>query len=106
MGWWKVGLFAGGMLTSAVIAGASKSKTVRDAAVKATAAVLDCNDKIQAYTQNVIDDADDLRAEAERQRKIDAAVEERLAELEGGIREEVEAEVDGKPAKKRSRSAK
>ncbi len=100
MGWTRALFFAGGMVAAGALKLASQSKTLRKAAVNATAIALDANDAIQEATQNLMDDADDLRAEAERQRKIDAAVAERMAEIEEGVREEVVAEVDGKPAKK------
>ncbi|MBQ9020766.1 MAG: hypothetical protein IJ113_01955 [Eggerthellaceae bacterium] len=100
MGWTKALFFVGGMAAAGLAKIASNSKTIRSAAVNATAVVLDANDAIQEATQSLMDDADDVRAEAERQRKIDAAVAERIAKIEEGIREEVIAEVDGKPAKK------
>lgn len=43
--------------------------------------------------------ASDLRAEAERERQVDAAVQQRLGELEAGIREEVVAKMNGTAAK-------
>lgn len=43
--------------------------------------------------------ASDLRAEAERERQVDAAVQQRLGELEVGIREEVVAKMNGTAAK-------
>ncbi len=106
MGWTKALFFAGGVVAAGLAKLASSSKTVRSAAVTATAKVLDANDAIQEATQNIMDDADDVRAEAERQRKIDAAVAERMAKLEEGIRDEVIAEIDGKPVKKTSSRAK
>lgn len=43
--------------------------------------------------------ASDLRAEAERERQVDAAVQQRLGELGAGIREEVVAKMNGTAAK-------
>lgn len=100
MGWTKALFFVGGMAAAGIAKIATSSKAFRNAAVAVTAKALDANDAIQEATQSLMDEADDVRAEAERQRKIDAAVAERLAKVEEGIREEVEAEVDGKPAKK------
>lgn len=99
MGWSKALFFAGGVVAAGAVKLASQSKTVRKVAVNATAMVLDANDAIQEATQNIMDEADDVRAEAERQRKIDAAVKERLASVEDELRSEVEAQVDGKDAK-------
>lgn len=106
MGWTRALLFVGGAVAAGIVNLATKSPTVRSAAVSATARVLDMNDAIQAGTQSIMDEADDVRAEAERQRKIDAAVSERMAKLEEGVREEVTAVVDGKTTKKRSSRSK
>ena len=100
MVWTKALLFVGGAVAAGLVSAATKSPAVRSAAVSATAKVLDMNDAVQAGAQSLLDEAADVRAEAERQRKIDAAVAERMAKLEGDIREEVEAVVDGKPARK------
>lgn len=94
--WKKALLFVGGAVAAGVVNIASKSTAVRSAAVSATAKALDASDAIQATTQSIMDEADDVRAEAERQRKIDAAVAARIAEYEEKVREEVVAEVDGK----------
>lgn len=104
MSWTKIGLFAGGVVAGAVVKLATETPLVRQAAVGTVAKVLEINDGVQKVTQDIMDEADDVRAEAVRQRKIDAAVAERMAELESGIREEVVAEVDGKPARKTTRS--
>lgn len=108
MGWTKALLFVGGAAAAGLASIAARSKTLRNAAVNVTAMAMDANEAIQATTQSIMDEADDVRAEAERQRKIDAAVAARLAELEEGIREDVTAEVDGtkKPAARSSRSKK
>lgn len=96
MSWTKALLFVGGAAAAGIVNIASKSTAVRNAAVSVTAKALDAGDAISATTQSILDEADDVRAEAERQRKINAAVAARVAELEEGIREEVTAEVDGK----------
>lgn len=100
MVWTKALLFVGGAAAAGIVNLAAKSPTVRSVAVNATAALLDVGDAIQAGTQSIMDEADDVRAEAERQRKIDAAVAERMAKVEEDIREEVVAAIDGAPAKK------
>lgn len=94
MSWGKVGLFAGGVAAALIVQAAGKSKKVRDTAVNGLAACMVANDNLQAGAQSIVDDASDLRAEAERERKIDAAVKQRLDELEAGIREEVVAKMD------------
>ena len=73
MSWGKVGLFAGGVAAALIVQAAGKSKKVRDAAVNGLAACMVANDNLQAGAQSIVDDASDLRAEAERERKIDAA---------------------------------
>ena len=49
---------------------------------------------VQSVAQDIVDEASDINAEARRQARIDAAVRERLAALEEGIRAEVTAEID------------
>ena len=105
MVWVKALCFVGGAAVAGLVGVASKSAALRKVAVNATAKVLDANDAIQASTQSIMDEADDVRAEADRQRKIDAVVAERMRELEEGVREEVISEIDGKPAKKSTRSS-
>ncbi len=95
MSWAKVGLFAGGIVATLVAQAAGKSKKVREAAVNGLASCMVANDNLQAGAQSIVDDASDLRAEAERERQIDAAVKQRLGELEAGIREEVVARMNG-----------
>jgi phage gp29-like protein len=55
-------------------------------------------DAVSTETQSIVDDASDATAEARRQAKIDAAVRERMAELEKGVRDEVIAKVDAEGA--------
>ena len=102
MGWTKIAFFFGGVAAAGALKIASGSSSLRKAAVNGVAMAMEVNDSIQSATQDLMDEADDVRAEAERQRKIDAAVAERLAALEEGIREEVTAQVDGKPAPKKT----
>lgn len=52
---------------------AEKRKKQRGAAVNGLAAYMVANDDLQAGAQSIVDDASGLRAEAERERKIDAA---------------------------------
>lgn len=108
MGWTKALLFVGGAVAAGVVNVASKSSLVRRAAVNVTAKALDASDAIQATTQNIVDEAEDVRAEAERQRKISAALAARMAEYEDKIRDEIIDEVDGKkkPASRSTRSKK
>ena len=103
MGWTKIGLFAGGVLAGGIVKLVTETPFARKLAVDSVAKALEINDGVQKITQDIMDEADDVRAEAARQRKIDLAVAERMAALEEGIREEVVAEVDGKP-KRASRS--
>lgn len=91
----KIGLFAGGVAAAAAATAATKSKTVRKGVVRGVAAAMNANDCIQTATQNLLDDADDVRAEADRKRRIDAIVRQRMTELEKGVREEAAAKVDG-----------
>lgn len=106
--WQKALIFVGGAVAAGIVNIASKSTVVRRAAVNVTAKALDANDAIQATTQSIMDEADDVRAEAERQRKINAAVAARMAEYENKIRDEIIDEVDGKkkPAARSSRAKK
>ena len=92
--WTKAAWFAGGIAAAGAATLASKSPSVHKAAVNVVAKGLAVNDCIQNATQTIMDDADDLRAEAKRKAKIDAAVAEHLAAIENDIREEVEASVD------------
>ncbi len=92
--WSKAAWFAGGIVAAGALKVASQNATVREAAVNGVAKCLAVNDSIQSATQSIMDDADDLRAEAKRKARIDAAVAERMAQLEVGIREEVESAID------------
>ena len=65
-------MFAGGVAAALIVQAAGKSKKMRDA-VNGLAACMVANDDLQAGAQSIVDDASDLRAEAERERKIDAA---------------------------------
>ncbi|ACU94973.1 hypothetical protein Ccur_12950 [Cryptobacterium curtum DSM 15641] len=103
MGWAKIGLFAGGMVASAVIQAASKSATVRKGVVKGVASAMAANDSLQTATQSIIDDAQDLRAEADRKRRIEAAVRQRMDEVEQEAREEATAQIDGKTTSKKGK---
>ena len=87
-------LAAGGAALAGVVAGLASNGTLHKAAVKATAWGLRVTDRVAAETQNVVDEANDVVAEARRESKIDAAVRARLAELEEGIRAEVIKQVD------------
>lgn len=87
-----------GAVAAAAARGASKSESLHDGVVRLAAAGLRAADAVTAATQTIADEAADINAEARRQARIDAAVKERLADLEEGIRTEVTAEVDGAEA--------
>ena len=91
-------LAAGGAALAGVVAGLASNGTLHKAAVKATACGLRVTDRVSAETQHVVDEANDVVAEARRESKIDAAVRARLAELEEGIRAEVTKQVDAEGA--------
>ena len=91
-------LAAGGAALASVVAGLASDGILHKAAVKATACGLRVTDRVSAETQNVVDEANDVVAEARRESKIDAAVRARLAELEEGIRAEVTKQVDAEGA--------
>ena len=91
-------LVAGGAALASVVAGLASDGILHKAAVKATACGLCVTDRVSAETQNVVDEANDVVAEARRESKIDAAVRARLAELEEGIRAEVTKQVDAEGA--------
>lgn len=91
-------LAAGGAALAGVVAGLASNGTLHKVAVKATACGLRVTDRVSAETQNVVDEANDVVAEARRESKIDAAVRARLAELEDGIRAEVTKQVDAEGA--------
>jgi len=91
-------LVAGGAALASVVAGLASDGILHKAAVKATACGLRVTDRVSAETQNVVDEANDVVAEARRESKIDAAVRVRLAELEEGIRAEVTKQVDAEGA--------
>lgn len=98
MSWKNFWIVAGGVAAAGAVSAATQSKGVHDGLVKATAACMRAGDAVSSATQSVIDGANDLNAEARRQTKIDAAVKERLAEVEADIRAEVEKKVDAKGA--------
>ena len=91
---------AGGVAFAGVIAGLAQKGILHKGAVAVTSGALAASDAITTGTQNIIDDANDMRAEARRQAKIDAAVKERLAQLEETIREEETARIDALGAEK------
>ena len=91
-------LAAGGAALAGVVAGLASNGTLHKVAVKATACGLRVTDRVSTETQNVVDEANDVVAEARRESKIDAAVRARLAELEEGIRAEVTKQVDAEGA--------
>ncbi len=85
---------AAGAALAGVVAGFASNGTLHKAAVKATACGLRVSDCVAAETQNVVDEANDVVAEARREARIQAAVDARLAQLEEGIREEVIKQID------------
>lgn len=94
----KVAYFAGGIAAAGALVGASRAKSVRKLAVSGVAKCMEISESVQAGTQTLIDEAEDVRAEAKRQRRINAEIAARIAQVEDDIRKEVVAEVDGVPA--------
>lgn len=94
MVWSKVLIFAGGVVAAGAVQLASKNESVHQGIVKVAAACLRAGDAVTSATQDVIDGANDLNAEARRQAKIDAIVKERMAEAEADIRADVEEQFD------------
>lgn len=83
-----------GAAGAGAIAGLAKNGSLHKAAVTVTTCGMKVGDVLSAEGQSIVDEANDVRAEARRQARIDAAVKARLAELETGIREEVTRTVD------------
>lgn len=81
-----------GAAACGVVAGLAQTGMLRKVAVKAMAEGLRVNDFVMAKTQSMVDEAQDVSAEARLQARIDAAVRERMGALEADIRKEVEAE--------------
>ena len=87
-------IFAAGAAAAGVAAGLANNGVLHKAAAKVAAAAMAANDAVTAETQAIMDDANDMRAEARRQAKIDAAVKEELAALEEDIRAKVAKRID------------
>lgn len=85
----------GGVAITSVVGSLDKRGTIHKGAVRVAAAGMRAADKVTHVTQSIVDEANDINAEARRQARIDAAVADRLAELEESIRAEVTARVDG-----------
>jgi len=88
------GIFAGGAAVAAVCSALSKTKGAHDLLVKGVAGCMRAGEAFSAGVQTMVDDANDLNVEARRQAKIDAAVKDRLAEMEEKVREEVVSKMD------------
>ena len=88
----------GGAAAAGIVAALGQTGLLHKGAVAVTTGCMAASDAVTAETQAILDGANDNRAAARRQAKIDAAVAERLAALEEGIREEVTAQVDGAAA--------
>jgi hypothetical protein len=86
---------AGGAVAAGVVGSLGKDGVAHRGAVKLASACLRIADKVTSVTQTIVDEAEDINAEARREARIDAAVSERLAELEKDVRAEVIAQVDG-----------
>lgn len=84
----------GGAVVAGTTAALATNGTLHKAAVAVTSGAMRVSDAVSAETQSIVDDATDVTAEARRQAKIDAAVAERMAALEGDVRAKVTAEVD------------
>lgn len=89
-----VAYVAGGALLTAGASTLSKKGKIHSFAVKAAAAGMRAVNAVQSVTQDIVDEASDINAEARRQARIDAAVRERLSALEDDIRAKVTAEMD------------
>lgn len=85
----------GGVAIASVVGSLGKKGTVHKGAVKVAAAGMRAADRVTRVTQSIVDEAADINAEARRQARIDAAVADRISELEKDIRAEVTAQVDG-----------
>ena len=92
-------LFAAGAAVAGVAAGLANNGILHKAAATVTSYAMAANDAVNAETQAIMDDANDMRAEARRKEKIDAAVKEELAALEEDIRAKVEKRIDKEGAK-------
>ena len=78
----KTGWFvAMGAAAAGAVAGLASSGVLHKAAVATTCAGMKVADAVTAETQSIVDDANDVAAEARRQAQIDAAVESCLAEV-------------------------
>lgn len=87
-------LFAAGAAAAGVAAGLASNGTLHKAAATVASYAMAANDAVNAESQAIMDDANDMRAEARRQEKINAAVKAELAELEGDIRAKIEKRLD------------
>lgn len=94
----KCWFVAMGAVAAGAVAGLANSGLLHKAAVATTCAGMKVADVVTAETQAVVDDANDVAAEARRQAKIDAAVADRLSALEADIRAEVTAKIDAEGA--------
>ncbi len=91
-------IFAGGAAAAGIVAGLASNGILHKGAVAITTGCMKAADAVSAETQSIVDDANDNCAEARRQKKIDAAVKERLDALEADIRAEVTKQVDAEGA--------
>lgn len=87
-------IFAGGAAAAGLVAGLASNGTLHKGAVAVTTGCMKAADAVTSETQSIVDDANDNRAEARRQKKIDSAVKERIDALEPDIRAEVTKLVD------------
>lgn len=85
---------AAGAAVAGVVAGLANSGLLHKGAVKVTSGAIRVGEAIQAETQSIVDDANDATAEARRKARIEAAVRDKMADLEQGVRESVTAQVD------------
>lgn len=96
MSWYtspKFWSFVGGAVTACAAGAICSAKKTRELAVQAVAKGMvvkqNCSESLQSFK----DDAADLAEEARQKAKVDAAREDRRAQIEARIREEVEAEM-------------
>ena len=96
MSWYTSGrfwCFVGGIAVAGVGSLIAKAPKTRECAVNALAKGMEWQQVANESIQSIKDDAADMAEEARQQSKIDAAREDRRAEIEAKIREQVEAEL-------------
>ena len=91
----------GGAAVAGIAAVLAKNGTLHKAAVTATAKVMAASEAVNAETQAIVDEANDMLAEERRQAKIDAAVQAELEAMEEDIRKKVTERIDKESVSKK-----